>query len=417
MRLTANAIALHVNEIIIEAETNPLFLFTNPTAGLHARMRTTHSVNSPEFMGRIQKMFTTRPSPEFPDSMSDAQVAAVMTDLKTVFLDHFQVRVESAILIATTFRNALHHTMKMVGEVAATALNKWVHGAISGALQLDLGPVEHTAVSTDAAAFLFGITYEYNSNETEYNRMSATISHYLALHLDPESHPVRNWQTLWTPTSIQAAVGLEATSVGRPWTTAMKYMVSHTDRANITNVLVLSELTYTLQADFGGLFGDATQRVAAGRMVVDLLRTHAFLHAVRITRSVQENDASPLYGYAVYPFTVGNPQAYDTWPSVCARVRKALRDREQVEALLAQMRGAAISDIEVPAGSCDTLMAEDWATGELAVVLNGDRRPEVLVRVADYERMLLHGTAENPFDRQEVRSVDVVRIRVAAGHQ
>jgi hypothetical protein len=32
--------------------------------------------------------------------------------------------------------------------------------------------------------------------------------------------------------------------------------------------------------------------------------------------------------------------------------------------------------------------------------------------VADYERMLMHGTAENPFDRRDVQTVDVVRIVV-----
>jgi hypothetical protein len=146
------------------------------------------------------------------------------------------------------------------------------------------------------------------------------------------------------------------------------------------------------------------------------MRTHAFLHTVRITRNVQENENNPLSGYVLYPFTVSNHHVYDSWPSVCARVRKALRDREAVEVLLGQIRGAiasnTISEVEVPTGSCDTLMVDDWETGQLAVALNGDRRPDYLVRVADYERMLLHGTAENPFDRQEVKTIDVVRIRV-----
>lgn len=414
VRMTSNTIALHVNRLIMEVELNPLFILMNPVKDLGDYVRT-HAVNSPDFMSKIQRIYTTRPSPEFPEPMSDAQAVELMAELKTHFLDPFQIRIMSAIMVATTFRGALNHAMKSLGEIAATTLNKWVHGAISGALNLDLGPVNHTIVRNEAAAFLFGITYEYNSNEIEFNRMSATISHYLSQHLDRGSYVVDGWQGLWTPSAIHTAVGLETTNPERPWSTPMKYVVSHADRSNIANVIVLSELTYMLHADYRDVLG-SDDRVAAARVIVDLMRSHAFMHAVRITRDVQENQASPLYGYALYPYTVANPQAYDSWPSVCARVRKSLRDREAVEALLAQMRGAiasnSVSEVEVPSDACDTLMAEEWETGQLAVVLNGDRRPEVLVRVADYERMLLHGTAENPFDRREVRTVDVVRIRL-----
>lgn len=414
LRLTANTIALHVNRIILEVETNPLFVIQNPVQNLLEHMRT-HAVNSSEFMDKIQRVFTTVSLVEFLSPMPTPQVETLMAELKTHLLNPLQMKIECSIMVSTTFRSALQFTMKTLGEIASATLNKWVHGVISEALQLDLGEVNHDSVRSDAAAFLFGITYEYNSNEAEFNRMSVTISHYLAQHLDRNSHVIPVWQTLWTPTAIQAAVCLEATSPARPWSTAMKYVASHADRSNIGNVLVLSELTYTLHADFGVVLG-ADDRPAAARAIIDLMRTHSLLHAVRITRDVQENEASPLYGYALYPFTVADQRVYDAWPSVCARVRKSLRDREAVEALLAQMRGAiasnAASEVEVPAGSCDTLMADDWETGQLAVALNGDRRPDYLVRVADYERMLLHGTAENPFDRQEVKTVDVVRIRV-----
>lgn len=414
LRLTANTIALHVNRLIQEVETNPLFILRNPVRSLHDHMKT-NAVNTPEFMSRVQRIYTTRASSEFPDPMLEAHAATCMAELKTHFLDHLQMRIETSILVATSFRSALQFTMKALGEVAATTINKWVHGVISAAVQLDLGEVNRDVVNNEAAAFLFGITYEYNSNEMEFNRMSATIGHHLAQHLDRDSDVIRTWRTLWTPAAIHAAVGLEATSLVRPWSTAMKYIVSHADRTTVPSVLLFSELTYCLHADFHTTLA-SDDRVAAARLVIDLMRTHAFLHAVRITRDVQENEASPLYGSALYPYTVSNPRVYDSWPSVCARVRKALRDREAVEALLAQMRGVitsnATTEVEVSAGSCDTLMAEDWETGQFAVALNGDRRPEVLVRVSDYERMLLHGTAENPFDRQEVKTVDVVRIRL-----
>lgn len=414
LRLTANSIALYVNEIIIQVETDPLFVLTNPTSVLYEMFRL-KAINNDEFMTRIHKIYTTRPSSEFPELMSDTQATAFMAELKSEFLDHLQSRIECAILVATSFRLALQNTMKQVGEIAVTTLNKWVHGVISGALNTDLGPVNHAPVTSEAAAFLFGITYEYNSNEVEFNRMSATISHYLALHLDKESPVIQAWRSMWTPAALQTAIGLESTSAERPWSTQLKYMVSFSDRTNITNVLALSELTYCVHADYASVLA-GEDRVAAGRLVVDLMRTHSFLHAVRITRNVQENEASPLYGYALYPFTTPNPRVYDSWPSVCARIRKSLRDREAVESLLAQMRAAMapgnVSDVEVVSGSSDTLMAEDWVDGELAVALNGDRRPEFLVRVADYERMLLHGTAENPFDRQEVRTVEVVRMKI-----
>lgn len=414
LRLTANTIALHVNRIIMEVETNPLFIMRYPVRDLCEHMRA-HSINSPEFISKIQRIYTTRPSPEFPEPMSETQAAELMAELKTHFLDHFQIHIESAIMVATSFRSALNHAMKSLGEIAATTLNKWVHGAISAALNLDIGPVDHTIVRSEGAAFLFGITYEYNSNETEFNRMSATIGHYLAQHLDRGSYVVSGWQGLWTPSAIHTAVSLEASNPARPWSTPMKYVVSHSDRSNIGNVIVLSELTYLLHADYRDVF-ESEDRVAAARVVVDLMRTHSFMHAVRITRDVQENQVCPLYGYALYPYTVAEPHVYDSWPSVCARVRKSLRDREAVEALLSQMQAAIasndISQVDVPAGSSDTLMADDWETGQLAVALNDDRRPEVLVRVADYERMLLHGTAENPFDRREVKTVNVVRIHV-----
>ncbi len=416
LRITANTIALHVNNIIQQVETNPLFVIRNPVRGLYDHMKS-NAVNSPEFIARIQRIYTTRPSPEFPESMSEVQAASAMADIKAHFLDHLQTRIESSILVATSFRNALQFTMKALGEISAATINKWVHGVIGAATQLDLGEVNHSVVTNESAAFLFGITYEYNSNEAEFNRLSATIGHHLAQHLDRDSYVIAAWRALWTPAAIHAAVALETTNPARPWSTAMKYIVSHTDRSNVPAVLLFSELTYSIHADFHTTLA-SDDRVAAARLVIDLMRTHAFLHTVRITRDTQENQISPLYGYAVYPFTVSNPQAYDSWPSVCARIRKALRDREGVEALLAQMRGAiasnAIADVEVAAGSCDTLLADDWETGQLAVALNGDRRPDYLVRVADYERMLLHGTAENPFDRQEVKTVDVVRIRVQA---
>jgi hypothetical protein len=414
LRITANTIALHVNRVIQEVEANPLFVIRNPVRSLYDHMKT-NAVNTPEFMARIQRIYTTRASSEFADPMSEAQASAFVAELKTHFLDHLQVRIESSILVATSFRNALQFTMKALGEISASTINKWVHGVISTAVQLDLGEVNHAVITNEAAAFLFGITYEYNSNEAEFNRLSATIGHYLAQHLDRDSYVIQAWRTLWTPAAIHAAVGLETTSPARPWSTAMKYVVSHADRSTVPTVLLFSELMYSLHADFHATFG-SDDRVAAARLVIDLMRTHAFLHTVRITRDTQENQISPLYGYALYPFTLSNPRIYDSWPSVCARIRKALRDREGVEALLAQMRGAiasnAVSEVEVPAGACDTLMADEWETGQLAVALNGDRRPEYLVRVADYERMLLHGTAENPFDRQEVKTVDVVRIRV-----
>jgi hypothetical protein len=407
---------LYVNEIIIEIETNPLEIPRNPVNQLYEHFRL-NAINSDEFLSRIQKVYKARQTPDFPEPMSDVQINHLLSELKTLVLDTFQTSIESAILVATSFRNALQHTMTLAGRVAATTMNKWVHGAISGALNLDLGPVNHTPVSSEVAAFLFGSTYEYNSNEVEFNRMSLTISHYIVLHLDKDSPAIQGWQSLWTPTALQTAIGLETTSRERAWSTQMKYMLSYTDRTNITNVLALSELTYILHADHAAILG-GDDRVTAGRLIVDLLRTHAFLHAVRITRNVQENEASPLYGYALYPFTVVEPRVYESWPSVCARVRKALRDRETVEGLLSQMRGAIasglISDVEVPAGSSDTLMVEDWVEGELAVALNGDRRPEFLVRVGDYERMLLHGTAENPFDRQEVKTLEVVRMRVVS---
>ncbi len=414
LRMTANTIALQINRMIMEVEANPLYRLVNPVNALYEHMRA-NAINSPEFISKIQRNYTTRPSPEFPEPMPEAQAAELIAELKTHFLDHLQIRIESAIMVATSFRGALNHSMKSLGEIAAATLNKWVHGAISAALNLDIGPVDHTLVRSEAAAFLFGITYEYNSNEIEFNRMSATIGHYLAQHLDRGSYVVSGWQSLWTPSAIHTAVGLETANHARPWSTPMKYVVSHTDRSNIGNVIVLSELTYSMHADYQTVF-DSDDRVAAARVVVDLMRTHAFMHAVRITRDIQENQISPLNGSALYPYTVAEPQVYDSWPSVCARVRKSLRDREAVEALIAQIRGAiasnAVSEVEVPSDACDTLMAEDWETGQLAVALNGDRRPEVLVRVADYERMLLHGTAENPFDRREVKTIDVVRIRV-----
>lgn len=414
LRLTANTIALHVNYMIQQVETNPLFVVKNPVRGLYDHMKT-NAVNTPEFISRIQRIYTKRASSEFPDPMTEAQAAAFMAELKTYFLDHLQTRIETSILVATSFRNALQFTMKALGEISAATINKWVHGAISAAVQLDLGEVNHEVITNESAAFLFGITYEYNSNEAEFNRLSATIGHHLAQHLDRDSYVIAAWRTLWTPAAIHAAVALETTSPARPWSTAMKYMVSHTDRSNVPAVLLFSELTYSIRADFHTTL-DSDDRVAAARLVIDLMRTHAFLHTVRITRDTQENEISPLYGYALYPFTLSDPRMYDSWPSVCARVRKALRDREGVEILLAQMRAAiasnAVTEVEVPAGSCDTLMADDWETGQLAVALNGDRRPDYLVRVGDYERMLLHGTAENPFDRQEVKTVDVVRIRV-----
>jgi hypothetical protein len=414
LRLTANSIALYVNEIILQVETDPLFVLSNPNSVLYEMFRL-KAVNSEEFIARIHKIYTTRPSPEFPELMSDAHASAFMSDLKTLFLDPLQMRIECTILVATSFRGALQYSMKLVGDIASSTLNKWTHGVISGALNVDLGPVNHDPVTTEAAAFLFGITYEYNSNEVEYNRMSSTISHYLALHLDKDSPVIQSWSSLWTPTALQTAIGLESTNADRPWSSQLKYMVSYADRTNITNVLALSELTYSLHADYASILaGD--DRIAAARLIVDLMRSHAFLHAVRITRNVQENDASPLYGFALYPYTVANPRVYDSWPSVCARIRKSLRDREAVEALLTQMRAAIasgdVSNVEVPSGTSDTLMAEDWVDGELAVALGGDRRPEYLVRVADYERMLLHGTAENPFDRQEVKTLEVVRMRL-----
>lgn len=414
-RLTANSIAFYANRIFEETRDNPLLLVRNFVRDLSTHIQT-NAINSSENMSRIQRMFRSQPSPEFPEPMSEAQAAELVSELKIHFLDHFQTRLVCSVMVATSFRNAIQFTMKVLGEIASTTLNKWVHGVISQALEMDLGEINHEFVRNDFTAFLFGVSYEYNSNEIELNRMSATIGHYLAQHLDRDSPVIPVWRTLWNPTSIHGSVALEVTSPARPWSTAMKYIVSHADRSNITNVLVISELTYSMNADFGDTLRSSSP-VDRGRLIIDLMRTHAFIHAFRITRDVQENEENPLYGFALYPYTVSDPRIFDSWPSVCARIRKSLRDREIVENLLGQIRGSIasnnITEVVVPAGSCDTLMVEDWTTGELAVGLNGDCRPEVLVRVADYERMLLHGTAENPFDRQEVRVVQVVRIRVA----
>lgn len=414
LRITSSTIALKVNEMILQAETDPFSILLGSPIKIFTDRIKEHAVNSEDSLRRIRRLFTTRITPEFHEPMSDVDAAALVGELKTHFLDQLQLRIECALMISKSFREALQATMTTFGEIAAIAINKWVHGVIQTATGLDLGPVCQDPFVSDGATFLFGATYEYNSNEREFNRMNATIMHYLTQHLHTESDVIRTWSTLWTPASIHSAVGLESTSPSRPWATPLKYMLTYDDRTNVGNILVLSELTYVMHSDFNTILrGD---RVAAARLIVNLLRTQAFLHSVRITRDVQENEASPLYGYAVYPFTVKNARVYDSWPSVCARIRKSLRDRETVEGLLGQMRQAiasgTLSDVEVPEGSCDTLMAEDWVTGELAVALNGDRRPEVLVRVADYERMLVLGTAENPFDRQEVTTIDVVRIRV-----
>ena len=414
-RIVANKIALQANRIILDTEVNPLnYLVSNPTKNLLVFIQE-NAINNAEFIAKITRIYTTRLSPDFPESMSETQATEIVNELKTLLLDPLQLRIESSIVVAQSFRDALSHTMKLLGTIASSTINKWVHGVIYKAMNLDESNVDHTIVRNDTAAFLFGITYEYNSNEMEYNRMSSTIGHYLALHLDRDSAVIRNWQTLWTPTSIHAAIGLESTSSSRPWSTAMKYMASYADRTNISNILLMSELTYTISTDHSAVL-NSDDRLSASKLIIDLMRTHAFLHSIRITRDVQENQASPLYGFAVYPYTT-DTRPYDVWPSVCARVRKALRDREMVETLLNQMRGAIatgdISDISVPTGSCDTLMADEWENGQLAVALNGDRRPEVLVRVNDYERMLLLGTAENPFDRQEVKTVHVVRITLA----
>jgi hypothetical protein len=415
LRITSSTIALKVNELILQAETDPLsIIFGSPIKIFIERMKE-YAINSDESLGRFHRMLTTHISPEYHEPMTAEMATSLIGELKAHFLDHLQLRINCALLISKSFKEALEATMTAFGQIAATALNKWVHGVIQAAVGIDLGPVQHDIFTGDGAVLLFGATYEYNSNEREFNRMSATLMHYLTQHLHTESDVIRGWSTLWTPTALQTSIGMEATSPVRPWATPMKYMLSYDDRTNIGNILVVSELTYVMHSEYKQIL-TGTDRTAAAQLMIHLLRTLAFLYTVRITRDIQENQASPLYGYAVYPFTVKHIQAYDGWPSVCARVRKSLRDRETVEMLLGQMRGAiaagSVSEIEVPNGSCDTLMAEDWVNGELAVALNGDRRPEVLVRTADYERMLLLGTAENPFDRRDVKTLEVIRIRL-----
>ena len=416
-RLVNNTIAHSVNQIILDLRAQgPLAFATNPVTSLHNAI---HAVpfTTDVFGKRIRNVIQNRPSLDFPAQLCEEIGIYVWEQLKELIINQLQVRIESSMLLSRSFRETLQHSFGIVSETAKRTLDIWVHSTLTTATELDI-PLSHELVRGDGVAFLFGATYEYNSNETEFNRMSATIGHYIAQHLHTESDVVHQWQQLWTPVTIQAAVALESVSADRPHSIAMRYTLSYADRSNVANVFLLSELMYMMYSDYGTVLRSENPQTRL-KTVIDLLRTHAFMHTIRLTRDIQEDQESPLYGIAIYPNTIPEQMAeFNGWPTACARIRKALRDREHVENLLHQMQGAIAIGVEnlptvrVETDSADTLMAEEWQTNELAVALNGDRRPEVLVRVADYERMLMHGTAENPFDRRDVQTVDVVRIMV-----
>jgi hypothetical protein len=380
---------------------------------------------SNEFKSRILRVLITRPSPSFPEPMTESDASLIYADIKQHILQHIQIRLETALFLSLQLQSALNEIFRIITNHLEITLNKWVHAVITHAtgVEIDLSLVSQP-MTGDSAAFLFGATYEYNSNEIEFNRMSATISHYIAQHLVPNSEVISAWQQLWTPASIQTAVALELSSPDRPWSNAMKYTLSHIDRSNITNVIVLSELTYMMYTDYRDILQASHSSLAPHpspspesiKIIIDLLRTNGMIHAIRITRNIEEDELHVLRGLSVYMNERAIATQFSSWMSVCARIRKSLRDREHVEDLLHQMRTCLATGIEnlptvtVERGTSDTLMVEDWVTDDIAVALNGDRRPEVLIRVADYERMLLHGTAENPFDRRDVTRVEVVRI-------
>jgi hypothetical protein len=417
-RIINNTIGHIVNQIILDMRAQgPLAsMVINPLPTFHTAIRAA-PFTTDTFGRRIHNVLQSRASPDFPSPLGEEVAVYVWNQLKEHVITNLQTRIESSVLLSTTFADAIKHTFSTISDIARCTLNIWVHSTITSAMEMDT-PLSHDIVRGDGVAFLFGATYEYNSNENEFNRMSATIGHYIAQHLHQDSDVVSTWQRLWTPASIQATTALESVSADRPHSIAMRYTVSYADRSNIANVFLLSELMYMMHSDYSASLRDENPH-ARLKTVIDLLRTHAFIHTIRVTRDIQEDEESALHGVAMYPSMSQEQMAeFSGWPTVCARVRKALRDREHVENLLNQMRGAIalgpenLPTVRVEPDSADTLMAEEWQSNELAVALNGDRRPEYLVRVADYERMLIHGTAENPFDRRDVQTVDVVRIVV-----
>jgi hypothetical protein len=417
-RIINNTIGHIVNQIILDMRAQgPLAsMVMNPLPTFHTAIRVA-PFTSDTFGRRIHNVLQSRASPDFPPPLGEEVAIYVWNQLKEHIITNLQTRIESSVLLSRTFPEAIKHAFSTISDIARRTLNIWVHSTITTAMEMDT-PLSHTTVRGDGVAFLFGATYEYNSNESEFNRMSATIGHYIAQHLHTDSDVVSAWQRLWTPVSIQAATALESVSADRPHSIAMRYTVSYADRSNIANVFLLSELMYMMHSDYSASLRDENLHTRL-KTVIDLLRTHAFIHTIRVTRDIQEDEESALHGVAMYPSMSQEQMAeFSGWPTVCARVRKALRDREHVENLLNQMRGAIalgpenLPTVRVEPESTDTLMVEEWQQNELAVALNGERRPEYLVRVADYERMLIHGTAENPFDRRDVQTVEVVRIIV-----
>jgi hypothetical protein len=411
-RLVITTLFAHVQQIT--RDRNP---FIPPTVRLHKILHRNNFV-SDEFKTRIMRVLLTRPSPNFPDPLSESDASLIYADMKQHILDHIQIRLETALFISAHFPSALKEAFTIINNHAEVTINKWVHAVITHATGIDIDPTTvATPFADDSASFLFGATYEYNSNEMEFNRMSATITHYIAQHLVPHSEAIHAWQQIWKPSAIQATVALELASPDRPWSPAMKYTLSHIDRSNITNVIVLSELTYMMYTDYREILS-VEPTTDSVKVIINLLRTNAMIHLSRVTRDIQEDELHILSGIPVYINERAIANQFSSWMSVCARIRKSLRDREHVEDLLHQMctslsmGEATLPVVEVDQGSADTLLAEDWVTNDLAVALNNDRRPEVLIRIADYERMLLHGTAENPFDRSHVTTVDVVRIQV-----
>jgi hypothetical protein len=417
-RIINNTIGHIINQIILDMRSQgPLApMIINPLPIFHTAIRVA-PFTTDAFGRRIHNVLQSRASPDFPPPLCEEIALYVWNQLKEHIITNLQTRIESSVLLSRAFPDAIKHVFGAVSDVAKRTVNIWVHSVLTTAMELDV-PLSHDIVRGDGVAFLFGATYEYNSNESEFNRMSATIGHYIAQHLHAESDVVSAWQRLWTPVSIQAATAMESVSADRPHSIAMRYTVSYADRSNVANVFLLSELMYMMHSDYSASLRDENPQTRL-KTVIDLLRTHAFIHTIRVTRDIQEDEDSSLYGIAMYPsMSQEQMSEFSGWPTVCARIRKALRDREHVENLLNQMRGAIamgtenLPTVRVEPDSADTLMAEEWQSNELAVALNGDRRPEFLVRVADYERMLIHGTAENPFDRRDVQTVEVVRIMV-----
>lgn len=415
-RIINNTIGHIIHQIIMDMRSQGPFaqMLINPLPIFHTAIREA-PFTTDAFGRRIYNVLQSRASPDFPTPVSEEVAVHVWNQLKGHIITNLQFRIESSALLSREFPEAIRYVFGAISDIAKRTLNIWVHSTITTAMELSV-PLSHDTVSGDGVAFLFGATYEYNSNEREFNRMSATIGHYIAQHLHTESDVIRAWQQLWTPVAIQATTGLELLSADHPHSIAMRYTVSYEDRSNIANVFVLSELMYMMHSDYSASLHDENPQTRL-KTVIDLLRTHAFIHTTRITRDIQEDENSSLYGVVMYPSMSQEQRTeFNGWPTVCARIRKALRDREHVENLLNQMRGAIamgaenLPTVRVEPDSADTLMVEEWQPNELAVALNGDRRPEFLVRVADYERMLIHGTAENPFDRRDVQTVEVVRI-------